>query len=138
MHARALDPDDRFHQRLADIVEEMRIATGGPPVRCLTVPTQAMNAFAFSDLHGGACIGVTEGALSRLSRAQVEAVVAHEFGHVMSGDYVTVTSACLLFGVFTSLGGGLQDAGEDSRSFGPSSPPARSGWGCGCYSFARP
>jgi Zn-dependent protease with chaperone function/Zn-finger nucleic acid-binding protein len=119
MHARALDPDDRFHQRLADIVEEMRIAAGGPAIRCLTVPTQAMNAFAFSDLHGGACIGVTEGALSRLSRAQLEAVVAHEFGHVMSGDYVTVTSACLLFGVFTSLGGGLQDAGEDSRSLGP-------------------
>jgi Zn-dependent protease with chaperone function/Zn-finger nucleic acid-binding protein len=119
MHARALDPDDRFHQRLADIVEEMRIATGGPAIRCLTVPTQAMNAFAFSDLHGGACIGVTEGALSRLSRAQLEAVVAHEFGHVLSGDYVTVTSACLLFGVFTSLGGGLQEAGEDSRSAGP-------------------
>ncbi len=119
MHARALDPDDRFHQRLADIVEEMRIATGSPAIRCLTVPTQAMNAFAFSDLHGGACIGVTEGALSRLSRAQLEAVVAHEFGHVLSGDYVTVTSACLLFGVFTSLGGGLQEAGEDSRSAGP-------------------
>ena len=39
MHAQPLDPDDRFHQRLADIVEEMRSATGGPAVRCLTVPT---------------------------------------------------------------------------------------------------
>jgi Zn-dependent protease with chaperone function/Zn-finger nucleic acid-binding protein len=110
MHAQPLDPDDRFHQRLADIVEEMRIATGGPAVRCLTVATAGMNAFAFSDLHGGACIGVTEGALSRLSRQQLEGVVAHEFGHILSGDYVTVTSACLLFGVYTSLGGALDDA----------------------------
>ncbi len=39
MHAQPLDPDDRFHQRLADIVEEMRIATGAPAIRCLTVPT---------------------------------------------------------------------------------------------------
>jgi len=110
MHAQPLDPDDRFHQRLADIVEEMRIATGGPAVRCLTVSTVGMNAFAFSDLHGSACIGVTEGALSRLSRQQLEAVVAHEFGHVLSGDYVTATSACLLFGVYTSLGDALDDA----------------------------
>ena len=110
MHAQPLDPDDRLHQRLADIVEEMRIATGGPAIRCLTVSTVGMNAFAFSDLHGSACIGVTEGALSRLSRQQLEAVVAHEFGHVLSGDYVTATSACLLFGVYTSLGDALDDA----------------------------
>jgi Zn-dependent protease with chaperone function len=110
MHAQPLDPDDRFHQRLADIVEEMRIATGGPAIRCLTVSTVGMNAFAFSDLHGSACIGVTEGALSRLSRQQLEAVVAHEFGHVLSGDYITATSACLLFGVYTSLGDALDDA----------------------------
>ncbi len=71
MHARPLDPDDRFHHRLSDIVEEMRVATGGPAVRCLTVPTRAMNAFTFSDLHGGACIGVTEGALSGLTRRQL-------------------------------------------------------------------
>ena len=118
MHAQPLDPDDRFHQRLADIVEEMRIATGGPAVRCLTVATADMNAFAFSDLHGGACIGVTEGALSRLSRQQLEGVVAHEFGHILSGDYVTVTSACLLFGVYTSLGDaldGAMDVGPDTR-----------------------
>ena len=31
-----------------------------------------MNAFTFSDLHGGACIGITEGALSNLSRRQLE------------------------------------------------------------------
>ena len=121
MHAQPLDPDDRFHQRLADIVEEMRIATGGPAIRCLTVPTVGMNAFVFSDLHGGACIGVTEGALSRLSRPQLEAVVAHEFGHVLSGDYVTATSACLLFGVYTSLGDSL-DGAMDTGTTGRAEP----------------
>jgi Zn-dependent protease with chaperone function/Zn-finger nucleic acid-binding protein len=112
MHARALDPSDRFHHRLADIVEEMRLATGSPTVTCLTVPTRALNAFTFSDLKGGACIGVTEGALSRLSREQLQGVVAHEFGHALSGDYVTATSACLLFGIYSgvadTLGGGFE------------------------------
>ncbi len=87
----------------------MRIATGAPAVQCLTVPTVGMNAFTFSDLHGGACIGVTEGALSRLSREQLQGVVAQEFGHVLSGDYVTATSACLLFGIYGDLADSLDD-----------------------------
>ena len=116
MHARPLDPGDRFHHQLSDIVEEMRVATGGPAVRCLTVPTRAMNAFTFSDLHGGACIGVTEGALSGLSRRQLQGVVAHEFGHVLSGDYVTATSACLLFGVYSSIRDSLEEGIDDGRA----------------------
>ena len=118
MHARPLDPGDRFHHRLSDIVEDMRVATGGPAVRCLTVPTRAMNAFTFSDLHGGACIGVTEGALSGLTRRQLQGVVAHEFGHVLSGDYVTATSACLLFGVYSSIRDSLEEGIDDGRGGG--------------------
>ncbi|MGZ4199221.1 MAG: M48 family metalloprotease, partial [Thermoleophilia bacterium] len=80
-----------------------------PAVQCLTVPTVGMNAFTFSDLHGGACIGVTEGALSRLSREQLQGVVAQEFGHVLSGDYETATTACLLFGIYGDLADSLDD-----------------------------
>ena len=104
-----LDPGDRYHQRLANIVEEMRLATGAPRIECRTVPTLGLNAFAFSDLRGAGVIGVTEGALSRLSRQQLEAVVAHEFAHVLSGNYVTVTVSCLLFGVYSALGEELEE-----------------------------
>ena len=90
MHCEPLDAGDRYHQRLANIVEEMRIATGSPRIECVTVRTLGLNAFAFSDLHGGGVIGVTEGALARLSRQQLQGVVAHEFAHVLSGTYVTV------------------------------------------------
>lgn len=110
MHCRPLDPGDRYHERLANIVEEMRIATGAPRVRCFTVRTVGLNAFAFSDLHGGGGIGVTEGALARLSRQQLGAVVAHEFAHVLSGSYVTVTVSCLLFGIYSSLSDRLEEA----------------------------
>ncbi len=103
MHCRPLDPGDRYHERLANIVEEMRIATGAPRIECVTVRTVGLNAFAFSDLHGAGVIGVTEGALARLSRQQLQAVVAHEFAHILSGSYVTVTVSCLLFGIYSSL-----------------------------------
>ena len=109
LHCRPLDPDDRYHQRLANIVEEIRIATGAPRVECRVVPALGLNAFAFSDLRGAAVIGVTEGALSRLSRQQLQAVVAHEFAHVLSGNYVTVTVSCLLFGVYSALGDELEE-----------------------------
>ena len=110
MHCEPLDPGDRYHQRLANIVEEMRIATGGPRIACFTVRTLGLNAFAFSDLHGEGVIGVTEGALARLSRQQLQGVVAHELGHVLSGNYVTVTVSCLLFGIYSELGDRLEDA----------------------------
>ncbi len=110
LHCKPLDPGDRYHQRLANIVEEMRLATGAPRIECRTVPTLGLNAFAFSDLRGAGVIGVTEGALSRLSRQQLEAVVAHEFAHVLSGNYVTVTVSCLLFGVYSALGEELEGA----------------------------
>lgn len=123
MHCRPLDPGDRYHQRLADIVDEMRIATGAPRIECFTVATLGLNAFAFSDLHGECVIGVTEGALARLSRQQLEGVVAYEFAHVLSGSCVTATAWYLLFGIYDSLddeavdesGAGFFGTGDGAR-----------------------
>ncbi len=110
MHCTPLDPGDHYHTRLANIVEEMKLATGGPRIDCFVVPTLGFNAFSFSDLRGGGVIGVTEGALSRLSRQQLQGIVAHEFGHVLSGSYVTATVSCLLFGIYSGLGDEMEDA----------------------------
>jgi heat shock protein HtpX len=117
MNAQPLDPHDAYHQRLANIVEEMRIAGGAPRIECLVVPTVGMNAFAFSNLKGECCIGVTEGTLSRLSRQQLEGVVAHEVAHILSGSYVTVTVACLLFGIYSSWGDSIDTfLGDDAEA----------------------
>jgi len=103
LHAEPLDPRDSYHKRLWHVVDESRIAAGLPALSCFVVPGPAMNAFTFADRRGPACIGVTEGALSRLSRQQLQAVVAHEIAHVASRDCVTTTRACLLFNVHTAL-----------------------------------
>ena len=118
MHCKPLDPHDRYHQRLADVVEEMRLATGTPRIECYTVETLGLNAFSFSDLRGGGAIGVTEGALARLSRQQLEGVVAHEFAHIVSGSFVTATVSCMLFGIYTSLEDSLDEAGGDESTAG--------------------
>ena len=116
MHCRPLAAHDRYHQRLANIVDEMRIASGSPRIECVTVSTLGMNAFAFSDLHGAGVIGVTEGALARLSRPQLQAVVAHEFAHILSGAVVTATVSCMLFGIYSELEDKLEAATSEDDS----------------------
>ncbi len=73
-------------QRLLNIVEEMAIAAGlpVPPVYVLNETT--INAFAAGFSESDAVIGVTRGALERLSRDQLQGVVAHEFSHILHGD----------------------------------------------------
>jgi len=84
---RPLDPNDTYHQRLRNIVEEVGVATGGRyRIEPYVISTTAMNACAVADFQGRAAIAVTEGLLARLSRAQLESVIGHEAAHIASGD----------------------------------------------------
>jgi heat shock protein HtpX len=99
-----IDYKDRYHKRLASIVEEVNVATGGKyRVRPVVIPTVAMNAFSMADRDNYAIVGVTEGLLSKLSRQQLQAVVAHEMAHVASGDSLQTTIGCALFGVYAAM-----------------------------------
>ncbi len=46
----------------------------------------AINAFAAGHTPANAAIAVTQGALDRLNRDQLQGVIAHEFSHVVNGD----------------------------------------------------
>lgn len=96
LYAAPLDAHDAYHQRLANVVDELRIAAGLAQLDPVVVRTLTVNAFSFSDPRGP-CVGVTEGALTRLSRQQLQAVVAHEVAHIASRDCLVATRACLLF-----------------------------------------
>jgi heat shock protein HtpX len=101
---RAIDRDDKYHSRLARIVDEVNVATGSKyRITPLVMPTAALNAFSISDTKGNAVVGVTEGLLSKLSRQQLQAVVAHEVAHVASGDSVQTTIGCSLFGIYAAM-----------------------------------
>jgi Zn-dependent protease with chaperone function len=78
------DADER---RLLNVVEEMAIASGipAPPVYLLR-DEQGINAFAAGFSPSDAVIGVTRGCVQRLSRDELQGVIAHEFSHILSGD----------------------------------------------------
>lgn len=104
LDARPPDPQDAVHTMFLNVMEEMHVVTGNRrKIRSAVVPTLSRNALAAADLRGNAVIAVTEGLLSRLTRPQLEAVVAHEAHHVLSGDCVETTVAAGLFGSYSSV-----------------------------------
>ena len=110
------DPEDGVHRRLMNIVDELHVVTGRTKkVECMVIPSLSMNAIAASDLNGNAAIAITEGLLSRLTRPQLEAVMAHEAYHILSNDCLEATIATSLFGMYAAMLEKLSDFGDDER-----------------------
>jgi Zn-dependent protease with chaperone function/uncharacterized tellurite resistance protein B-like protein len=88
-------------RRLVNVVDEMAIASGlaAPPVYLLA-GEQGINAFAAGRSPNQAIIVVTRGAIEQLSRDELQAVVAHEFSHILNGDIrLNLRAACALQGI---------------------------------------
>ena len=78
---------DLLDRRLINVVEEMAIASGVAVPRVYVMDNEsAINAFAAGHSIGDAVITVTRGTLTRLSRDELQGVIAHEFSHVLNGD----------------------------------------------------
>lgn len=78
---------DLPERRLLNVVEEMAIASGVPvPEVWIMDEEQGINAFAAGTDPSNAVIGVTRGTLDRLTRTELQGVVAHEFSHILNGD----------------------------------------------------
>ncbi|PXX91055.1 peptidase M48 [Marinobacter vulgaris] len=87
--ARAIDPDtrDADERRLRNIVEEMAIASGvSVPELYVMDHETGINAFVAGYTPGEAVMVVTHGALTQLTRDELQGVVGHEFSHVLNGD----------------------------------------------------
>lgn len=100
---RAVEPDPvhEKHRMFLNILEEISAATGGRKFHGVLIPETSLNAFALDDDHTQAVIGITEGALFRLNREQLEGVVAHEAAHILKGDCSTATLVSAMFEFYT-------------------------------------
>lgn len=83
----APDSTDPLERRILNVVEEMAIAANMPVPAVYLLPREAnINAFAAGYESKDAVIGLTRGAVEAFSREQLQAVVAHEFSHILNGD----------------------------------------------------
>jgi heat shock protein HtpX len=78
---------DDEERQLVNVVEEMAISANlGYVPKLYLLETSQPNAFAAGwNKHNG-LIGVTRGLLDTLNRAETQAVIAHEIGHIIHGD----------------------------------------------------
>ena len=88
MHGQLIvdDTGDADKQRILNVVEEMAIASGVPVPPVYLMNEDAINAFAAGTSPSNAVIGITRGAIRRLSRDELQGVIAHEFSHILNGD----------------------------------------------------
>jgi Zn-dependent protease with chaperone function len=77
---------DLQQRQLLNVVEEMAIAAGMPIPRVYLLEDNGINAFAAGLSPANAVIGVTRGTMTRLSRDELQGVIAHEFSHIANGD----------------------------------------------------
>jgi heat shock protein HtpX len=105
---------------LHDMVERLCAMADLPKPRIAVVPTDVPNAFATGRNPKNSVVAVTEGLWYRLSKPEVEGVLAHELSHIGNRDVaiMTVSSffamvAALLMrvGLFGGMFGGGRDRG---------------------------
>ncbi len=95
------DTTDPQLRRLRNVVEEMAIAAGVPvPEIYVLRHEQGINAFAAGWSTSDAAIAVTQGAMERLNRDELQGVIGHEYSHVVNGDMrLNIRLIGLLFGI---------------------------------------
>lgn len=134
-----LEPKEKV---LLNIVEEMSIASGVriPEVYVLKYD-MTINAFAAGGSAKHSVIAVTQGALNLLDRSELQAVIGHEFSHILNEDIqlnTKLTSVVMGFHMIHRLGV-VMVRGNRSKiralSVTPSGKKGKSGGGAGVFTL---
>jgi heat shock protein HtpX len=103
---------------LHDMVERLCAMADLPKPRIAVVPTDVPNAFATGRNPKNSVVAVTEGLWYRLSKPEVEGVLAHELSHIGNRDvaimtvssfFAMVAAMLMRFGLFGGMFGGGRD-----------------------------
>jgi heat shock protein HtpX len=106
---------------LHDMVERLCAMADLPKPRLAVIPTDMPNAFATGRNPKNSVVAVTEGLWNRLSKPEIEGVLAHELSHIGNRDvaimtvssfFAMVAALLMRMGMFGGMfGGGGRDRG---------------------------
>ena len=99
--ARAQEIQKSDNPMLWNIVENLCITSGLPMPKLYVTPEMQINAFATGRNKEHAAVAVTQGALQRLNKTELEGVLAHELSHVGNRDILVSTVAAILAGIIS-------------------------------------
>ncbi len=91
------------HLELFRVIENLSITAGLPAPRIYIIPGQQINAFATGRSPKHAAVAVTEGALAKLDRNELEGVMAHELSHIGNRDILISSVVVVLSGLIAIL-----------------------------------
>src|SRR5260370_18023054 len=89
--------------RVYNIVERLSQKVGLPMPKIYVIPTDSPNAFATGRNPTHPSVAVTHGILGLLNDEELEAVLAHELGHVNNRDILISSVAATIAGTITML-----------------------------------
>lgn len=100
-------PSSPDELQLVNVVEEMSVAAGIPKPRIYVIDDPDPNAFATGRDVNDSCIVVTSALLSLCSRDELQAVIAHEMGHIKNLDVRLMTLLAGLIGAVALMSNGM-------------------------------
>lgn len=97
-------PNGAGEQKLKNVMQEMAVAAGLPePAVFVLDGVGEINALCAGFSPHEAVIAVTEGALERLNRDELQALAAHELGHIANRDLALNMRLASLMNGFTQI-----------------------------------
>ena len=89
--------------QLFNVVEELCLAAGTPMPKIYLIPDTAMNAFATGRNPRNASVAITTGLREKLSRDELQGVIAHELSHIRHYDILYATLIAVMVGTLVML-----------------------------------
>ncbi|MFA6594145.1 MAG: M48 family metallopeptidase [Candidatus Buchananbacteria bacterium] len=101
--AKAQEIKEEDNTYVYHLVENLCITAGVPVPKIYLLPEQAINAFATGRDPRHASVALTAGAINKLSKLELEGVIAHELSHVKNYDIRLMTIVIVLVGLISIL-----------------------------------
>src|SRR3990170_8888597 len=92
------------HFDLYNIIENLAITSGLPTPKAYIIQDESLNAFATGRNPKNGIVCVTSGLLKKLNKRELEAVIAHEMGHIANYDIRLQLIVITVIGLISMLG----------------------------------
>ena len=97
-------PADRnMHRQYYNSVEGLTLASGMPMPKLYIMQNEQINAFATGRNPQNSVVCVTTGALEKLSKQELEGVLAHELSHIANYDIRFMTLTAVMVGMIAII-----------------------------------
>ncbi|OGJ12424.1 hypothetical protein A3K82_02690 [Candidatus Pacearchaeota archaeon RBG_19FT_COMBO_34_9] len=91
------------YKQYYDLAEGLTLASGLPMPKLYIMKSEQINAFASGRNPKKSVVCVTEGALEKLDKKELEGVLAHELGHVGNYDIRYMTLVAVMVGMISII-----------------------------------